>query len=150
MYIEPDRHEIWITFIEDVIDAYGVPCLSCKGYVAYKKKVPKSGKLYTARGFIPSIRLYGDPELFDETKRRLWEQTDKYPKLKLHMITADFEVYSKKANNKWNTYYNLYVLEYDFPKNKYGTKRKNKAKAKAELKRSEAVKELEAPSEFEL
>lgn len=145
MFLENDKYDIHIRKCEDFIDIFGVPCLKCAGKIMFKKKVA-SGKSFLASGFISSILLYGDKELLEETKNRLWGQTVPYPTLKLHMISVDLEIYSKqnRQNKILGTYYNLYIYEYDFCTKKYGTKQKNKKK----LKYAEIAEEVASTNEF--
>lgn len=141
MLLEHDKYDISITSVKKATDYLGVEYLHCKGSRCYKK-LSKKGTRINAYDTFSSVRLYGDPELLDMTMDRLWAQTEKTPRLKLHVIVGDIECnYSKPTHM---IFVNLYVREYDFVTNKYGTKRKNRATKKA----IEQFEKAKGPDEF--
>ena len=137
MLLEHDKYDVTITKIEDAVDWQGVEYLKCRGSRGYKY-INKNGKKAPAYDTFSSVSLYGDRELLDMTKERLFAFDVPYPRLKLHLIVADISLNYHKPTGK--IYSNLKVLQYDFVKNKYQTKSKNKKKLKQ--------KPIEEVSEF--
>ena len=101
--------KIVITRLEDGLDKDGNTFLKAKGYNAYK-----SGSK-TAYNFFSNIKLYPvSQEQFEETKNRLFTQTEEKPKLKI--IAYQSELVTPLQNGK--IFCNLVVWKYDFTKNK--------------------------------
>ena len=106
---------ITITRIEDSTDKDGNVCLQCKGYQSYKMK----GK--NAFNFFSGIRLYPiSQEQVDETKNRLFNQTELKPKLKIKAYQNELSTPLINGNIRCN----LIVYRYDFEKNKMFNKTK--------------------------
>lgn len=131
MFLESDKYDIWITRIDDAINAKGVPYLKCKGYHKFKFISSKGNRANGIDFF--SLQLFGDEELFTETKNRLWGCELDKPKLKLHLIKCEVEMPLRKIGTMSVIMPVLKVYEYDFTSRKYGTKQKNKKKLKYDL-----------------
>lgn len=124
MLLIRNKYDIYIKHIEEAVNAKGVRYLKCKKGYHRSRDISAKGRRYDKFDFFSAIHLFGDDELLDETKRRLWEQTVKDPKLKLHVITGDIEV---PMLNRMRVPI-LKCYEYDFVDDKYGTIQKNKQK----------------------
>lgn len=82
MKLEGDL-KLRITRIEDATDSEGCLFLKCKGYNSYRAVTPK-GRQIKAYNAFSTIRLYPiNQEQYEETKRRLFEQTKERPTLKV-------------------------------------------------------------------
>ena len=106
--------KIVITRLEDGIDKEGNTFLKAKGYNAYKS----NGK--NAYNFFSNIKLYPvSQEQFEETKNRLFSQTEDKPKLKI--VAYQSELVTPLQNGK--IFCNLIVWKYDFSNKKLYNKK---------------------------
>lgn len=104
-----------ITRLEDGIDKDGNSFLKAKGYNPYK------GVGRNAYNFFSNVKLYPiSQEQLDQTKERLFCQTDDKPKLKIKVYQSEL---STPLNNG-RLLANLVVYRYDFAKNKLYSKKK--------------------------
>lgn len=106
--------KITITRLEDGLDKDGNTYLKAKGYNPYKQGGKK------AYNFFSNIKLYPiSQEQFEETKNRLFSQTEDKPKLPI--IAYQSELVTPLQNGK--IFCNLVVWKYDFVKSKLYKKR---------------------------
>lgn len=101
--------KLTITRLEDGIDKDGNTFLKAKGYNTYKSNRK------TAYNFFSNIKLYPvSQEQMDETKNRLFSQTEDKPKLPI--IAYQSELSTPLVNGKIMP--SLTVYRFDFVKNK--------------------------------
>lgn len=105
-----------IKSLEEQIDKNGARFLKAKGWTAEKNK---QGSIFS---FFSTIKLYGTNALLDETKNRLWLQTDEKPRLKLVVYDCDLTI--PLVTGKPISI--LKVFYYDFRSKKFGTKKQMK------------------------
>lgn len=106
--------KIFITRLEDGVDKDGNTFLKAKGYNAYKS----NGR--NAYNFFSNIKLYPvSQKQMDETKNRLFSQTELKPKLQI--IAYQSELVTPLNNGKQLV--NLIVWKYDFVHHKLYKKR---------------------------
>lgn len=106
--------KIFITRLEDGVDKDGNTFLKAKGYNAYKA----NGR--NAYNFFSNIKLYPvSQEQMDETKNRLFSQTELKPKLQV--VAYQSELVTPLNNGRQLV--NLIVWKYDFVHHKLYKKR---------------------------
>lgn len=101
--------KLTITRLEDGIDKDDNTYLKAKGYNSFKS----GGR--TSFNFFSNIKLYPiSQEQFDETKNRLFSQTEEKPKI--NIIAYQSELVTPLQNGTLRA--NLICYKYDFAKNK--------------------------------
>lgn len=104
-----EQLKIIITRIEETSDKQGNVCLKCKGYNAFKQ----GGS--NAFNFFSNIILYPvSQQQYDQTKERLFCQTEAKPKLGI--VAYQNELLTPLNNGR--IYPTLIVNRYDFQKDK--------------------------------
>lgn len=77
-----------ITRLQETQDKEGCTYLKAKGYHVFKQNI--AGRNIKSYDFFTSIRLYPiSQEQLNETKKRLFEQTETKPKIKLKIYKAE-------------------------------------------------------------
>lgn len=109
-----EEMKLIIIRLEDGVDKDGNTYLKAKGYNCYGRGKQKG------YNFFSNIKLYPvSQEQMDETKNRLFSQTELKPKLPI--IAYQSELVTPLQNGK--IFCNLVVWKYDFSKNKLFSKK---------------------------